>query len=198
MDGKPFLVDVRLNGDWFTQATVDNGCQSYATISESLVEQHELPRITINPRILDGVLADIGQITEITYASVDIHGHKQKRIFFYVIPGQTDPILLGDPWMQDVDACYSAKKGCLKIRSTGTICYNRAIAGMGPQGCKPLKLKRANARQLEDWARNNKTKILATSMADIEIALRPKKRIDYDKLPRWLNDLKDAFSQDSQ
>ena len=116
MDSEPFLVDIRINGIDFTKALVDNGCLCYATISDQLATTLKLPRISIPPRILDGVIAGQGQITHITYASVDIHGHQQSHIFFYIIPGQTEDVILGDPWLKDVDGHYSAKKGRLLIQ----------------------------------------------------------------------------------
>lgn len=78
VDGDPFLVDVRIDDHLFSQALVDSRCLCYATIvvSENYASQLELPRIAIKRRILDGVLADMGKITQFTYGSINIHGHQ--------------------------------------------------------------------------------------------------------------------------
>ena len=72
---------------------------------------------------------------------MDVHGHIQKDVYAYIIPGQIDQMILGNTWLIDVDGRYSARKGCLDIfTKTGehTRCWNRANTTVGPQGVKPL------------------------------------------------------------
>lgn len=196
MDSEPFLVDIRINGTDFTRAMIDNGCLCYATISNQLATNLKLPRIAIPPRILDGVIAGQGQITHITYAAVDIHGHQQARVFFYIIPGQTEDIILGDPWLKDVDGHYSAKKGLLLIQSSGIECWNRAKPSLGPQSLKHLTISQASASELTTLASSLNTTIQAVSLSDIEKALKPKIKTDpKDKLPQQYQEYLQLFDR---
>jgi hypothetical protein len=113
---KPFKVDVQLNEIQSTQALVDSGCLCYATVSDSLVESFDLPRIRIPTRTLDGVVGNQGQIEYVTYFDADIHGHRQGRVYAYVIYGQLDAMILGNPWLVEVKGVYSPAKGYLDIR----------------------------------------------------------------------------------
>ena len=117
MDGDPFLVDVRLNGTDFTTGLVDYGCLCYAAINDQLFRSLKLPRISISPRKLENAAGNPDIVIDtVTYASVDIDGHQQERMFFYVIPGLNYDIILGKPWMEDQDVDVSAKRGCLSAR----------------------------------------------------------------------------------
>ena len=87
MDGKPFYINFGINGIYYTRALVDTGCLCYATISQALARRLRLLRIPITPRDLEQVNTTTkGAITHVVYADIDIDGHKQKRVFFYVIP----------------------------------------------------------------------------------------------------------------
>lgn len=98
MDGAPFLVNFGINGIHYTKALVDSGCLCFATISLALARRIRLPLIPITPRDLAqvNVTADKA-IKFVTYADTDIDGHKLNRVFFYVIPGQEDDVILGLP-----------------------------------------------------------------------------------------------------
>ena len=50
---------------------------------------------------------------------MDIGGHQQDRVFIYVVPGQSENLILGKKWMEDQDVVLSARKGYLTIKSTG-------------------------------------------------------------------------------
>ena len=192
MDGPPFLVDIRINNHPFTHALVDNGCLCYATVSESYAFKLQLPRIDIPPRPLDGVVPGIGQVSHIAYGTIDVHGHQQERIFFYIIPGQTDDVVLGNPWLKEVDGHYSARKGYLDIRSTGIRCWNRARPSLGPQGVRPLKIAEIFTNELIRELKQPNVQVYAVTLSDIEKALRPKTKTDpRTKLPKhywkWLS-----------
>ena len=50
---------------------------------------------------------------------MDIGGHQQDRVFTYVVPGQSENLILSKKWMEDQDVVLSARKGYLTIKSTG-------------------------------------------------------------------------------
>jgi hypothetical protein len=85
-----------VNGIQFARALVDQGCQSYVTVNGALVRSHDLLRIRIHTRVLDGVVANQGRITYITYFNADIYSHQQNRVFVYIIENQIDEIILRD------------------------------------------------------------------------------------------------------
>ncbi len=50
---------------------------------------------------------------------MDIGGHQQDRVFIYVVPRQSENLILSKKWMEDQDVVLSAWKGYLMIKSTG-------------------------------------------------------------------------------
>ena len=203
-DSLPFYVDARVNGIKFAQALVDNGCTSYATVNGSLARSLDLPRIRLSvPRRLDGVICDLGTITHATHFDLDVHGHKQSRVFAYIIEQQDDEMILGDAWMKHVDGRYSARKGYLDIYSPDrerTRCWNRANRTIGPIGVKTLRAQKSSAMKIKsvlDSAEHpERLQIGKVSLADIEAALRIKKHTDpKEKLPRRYWKWAKAFSR---
>ena len=63
------------------------------------------------------MVANQGRITHVTYFNADIHGHQNGTIFAYIIEDQIDEIILGLPWIKDVDGIYSPNKGYMDIFS---------------------------------------------------------------------------------
>jgi hypothetical protein len=87
MEGDPFIADVRLNGIKFAAGLVDYGCLCYATINDQLFHSLGLPSIPITPRRVENATGDPDALIDgATYASIDIDGHQQRRVFFYVVP----------------------------------------------------------------------------------------------------------------
>src|SRR6266516_2610558 len=191
MDGDPFLVNIRLNGTDFSSALIDNGCLCYGTISDQLFHSLRLPRIEIPPRELEGISStqNGGRIDSVTFAEIDIDGHQQKRVFFYVIPGQSYDVVLGKRWMEDMDVHISSRKGCLDIRHSDTRVWNRAKTGSVRLTVSQVMASVFVAETKR--SRKDSSTVFAISMADIEKALRPKLKTDPRKvLPpqyhRWL------------
>lgn len=116
MDGRPFYINFGVNGICYTKAFVDAGCLCFASISQTFANRLRLPRIPISPKDLEQVnIIKKGAITHVAYADTDIDGHKRKRVFFYVIPGQRDDVILGRPWMNLEDVTISLHEGELTI-----------------------------------------------------------------------------------
>lgn len=200
----PFYVDARVNGIKFAQALVDNGCTSYATVNGLLARSLDLPRIRLNaPRRLDGVIRDLGRITHATYFDLDVHGHRQSRVFAYIVDQQEDEMILGDAWMKDVDGRYSARRGYLDIYGPGrehTRCWNRADRTIGPVGVRILRTQKSSAEKikhvLDSAEYPERLRIGKVSLADIEVALRTKKHTDpKERLPKHYWKWAEVFSQ---
>lgn len=192
-----------MNGIKFAPALIDNGCTSYATVNGPLARSLDLPRIRLNiPRRLDGVVRDQGRITHATYFDLDVHGHKETRVFAYIIDQQEDEMILGDAWLKHVDGRYSARKGYLDIYGPNgehTRCWNRTNHTIGPVGVKTLRVQNSSARRIKnilDSTPAERLRIGKVSLADIEWALRAKNHTDTkEKLPRHYWKWKEVFSQ---
>lgn len=193
MDGKPFHINLGINGTHYTEALVDSGCLCFATVSLAFARRSHLPRISITPRDLKQVnVTTKGAIREVAYADIDIDGHKLNRVFFYVIPGQEDDVILGRPWMDAEDVTISPRRGELFIGASGLTVRERRRP-TEPQKMKVTQqmssvfgalVRRARKETRSSSDQRAGTQIFSASMRDIEKALAPKKHTDpRDKLP---------------
>ncbi|KAK2005267.1 hypothetical protein LZ32DRAFT_664490 [Colletotrichum eremochloae] len=76
MDSDPFFVNIGINKLTYTYALIDSGCLTTTTISKDYTKK-------------------LHAITAVTYAEIDLNGYKRNRLFFYIIPDQTDNVILG-------------------------------------------------------------------------------------------------------
>jgi hypothetical protein len=110
------------------------------------VDSLNLPRVSIPPRTLDGVVPNIGKIDQVTYFELDVHGLQHKRVFAYVVLDQEDDMILGDPWLKDVKGVYSAQRGRLDVftrQGERIRCWNRAEAYTART--KKIQIRKATA-----------------------------------------------------
>jgi hypothetical protein len=204
MDGEPFIVDVRLDGTDFIPTLVDSGCLCYSAISERLFQSLRLPSLRITPRRLEGAAGNNAEsdtiLDTVSYASTDIDGYQQKRVFFYVVPGLAYDLILGKPWLEDADVTLSAREGCLDIGVSNTRVWNRRKTSHKPPQLKITQVMaaafmadvRRTRRENKKDGINIDAGVYAVSIADIDKALKQKPRSDPRlKLPpqyhEWLN-----------
>jgi hypothetical protein len=83
------------------RAFLDSGCLCWATIAEQYVNERKIPTILIPLRRLEQVTESKNPptISRISALNIDIGGY-EKTIWAYVIPGQTDNLILGKKWME--------------------------------------------------------------------------------------------------
>jgi hypothetical protein len=148
-------------------------------------------------------VANQGRITHVTYFNIDIHGHQQENVFAYIIENQMDEMILGDPWVIDVNGTYSARKGYMDIYDKSgrrTRCWNRRDPSIGPPGAKALRVNKVSAKSIRQLfnsvSEQERLQIGKVTLDDIDKALRPKEHVDpKEKLPKhywkWLK----VFSQ---
>ena len=196
MDGPLFHTDVRF-GSQFTSSLIDNGCSCYATVSPAIVRRHELPTFTIPPRPVSGLFQGKQQtITRVAYGPIDIGGHQQHRVFAYVVPGQSEGLILGQKWMEDQDVRLSPRKGCLTINSTGIRIWNDNLK-KGNADVKHTLVCSSVFVGLAQRARKQPDtgiEIFAASLKDIEKSLAVKKRTDpRSKLPEHYHEYLPLF-----
>ncbi|KAM7208834.1 hypothetical protein V8F06_014924 [Rhypophila decipiens] len=205
MDGRPFYVNFGINGTHYTKAFIDSGCLCFASISQNFARRLRLPRIPITPRDLKQVnFTAEGAITHVAYADTDIDGHKRKRVFFYVVPGQDDDVILGRPWMDLEDVTISPARGELTIGTSGLVVKERDPEGNEKYPLTQLmacvfgaEVRRARKNgECNHSGQKETTKIFAASLADIEKALAPKKHSDpREKLPMHYHEFLPLFDR---
>ena len=199
MDKPGFYVNIGINGVRYTRAFIDSGCLCYMSVSERFADQLRLPRIKIPPRGLQQFATEAPEaIKEVGYASIDIDGHKEARVFFYIIPGQYDDVVLGLPWAERQDVQLYPQRGELEIGTTGTTVKRRDpeeedeeadIREITAAGTMAL-IRRGRRRKTD------KTRVFSASLRDIDKALRTKARADPQKLlPPQYHEFLDAFDR---
>ena len=183
MDEKPLLVSALINGISTSQALVDSGCLVYGIVSERFVRRHQLSCVSIEPRHLqsvEGISEDA--VSRITSFDLDIGGHQQKRVYFYIVPKiKGYEIILGKAWLRQEKALLDAAKGCLIFQNTGLEVYSEPERN--PYSHRPVTAAVFNLLT----ARKRKLQVFTASLADINKALAEKKYTDpQTKLPSWV------------
>ena len=115
MDKPPFVVSTIINNEAVARTLIDSGNLSYGLIDARFARRHDLPRIPIAPRQIVAVdqITD-SYIREVTYVEVDVGGHKQQRIFFYVAPRvEGYDLVLGLPWLEKERVELDIEEGVL-------------------------------------------------------------------------------------
>jgi hypothetical protein len=117
-------------------------------------------------------------ITEVAYGPMDIGGHQQDRIFAYVVPGQSDNLILGQKWMEDQDVELSPRNGYLTIKSTGVHIWNSNLSKRGNTNAQLTQVSSSIFIGLVHHAQkelDSSTEVFAASLKDIEKSLTVKK-----------------------
>ena len=100
METQLFYADALLDKVQYVRALIDNGSQSYATISERAAYRLRLPKTPIEPRTISGVLGGMkGQLTHVIYFDLDVGGHKTRRVWAYIVPRLSEDLIFGRPWL---------------------------------------------------------------------------------------------------
>lgn len=204
MDCPAFYVNFGVNGISYTRAMVDSGCLCYGSMSNAFAKRLRLPRLPITPRDLEAVnVVTAGAITHVAYADTDVDGHKRKRAFFYVIPGQEEDVILGRPWMVAEQAVHNPARGEIFLGSCNLVVRERTNEAKTTLPATQLMASVfgaivRRARRTRSHERPEPTQIFAASLADIEQALAPKKHSDpQKKLPKHYHDFLPLFDRRS-
>ena len=119
MESPLFRVDAVINGIGISPALLDSGSGPYAIVNPSFVRKFNCSTFRISPRSLGGVGGET-LVTEIYHFSLDLDGHKQHRIYAYVVARCPQPLILGLPWIQSEEAEYQHKEDVYWIGSSRT------------------------------------------------------------------------------
>ena len=190
-----FTVQVLINEVCWSKTLVDTECLSYGVINSKFVERHNISRIAIEPRDLLRVGQSNDQIKKIVRLNIDLDGHKNKRVYMYVLNETLSyDMMLKLLWMQENDVRFEAKSKRMYIKKTQVRvrqkskkttlnCYSISAAAYDLWMNKAKKEKNKKAVQC-----------FAASMADIEKALAPKKVVNLGSLPEQYRDFARLFS----
>jgi predicted aspartyl protease len=93
---------------------IDNGAQSYASIQEKVAREAKLKLLDISPRQAMGWLSGPATlITQVAQFEMDVGGLGHKTVFAYVVPDQSEDLILGRAWLKDQGATINEKKDCV-------------------------------------------------------------------------------------
>jgi hypothetical protein len=88
MTTRLFEIPVVLNKVHYVQALFDNGNAFYKLIDKFTARKLDLPRIPLQRKV--GIISfdeyTNAQVKKVTYAFLDVGRHRQRKIYFYVIP----------------------------------------------------------------------------------------------------------------
>jgi len=183
METPQFFTDVLINDTYFQRSLIDNGSACYASTSEKLVNRLQLETIDIEPRYIEGLLEGRSEsITKVAYASIDIGGNHQHRIFMYVVPHQRPDLILGRAWLQQQMAVIDEAKGTLMFTMNGVTVgslpekkYDYRACGAPAYSMLVRQMRRQPSSGIQ---------VFAASLRDIEKALQVKAPVNpKDHLP---------------
>ena len=189
-----------MNKKCYANTLIDTGCLSYGIVDSRFVRKHNLPRLSITPRMIEG-FDDISkdQITEVAECNIDIDGHCEERIFLYVAPRLASyDMILGLPWARKQRAVLDAEKSECLLRSTQVTVKNQAhiLESSYDHVHVSAVAFTALSRRAKKKKQDENLQIFAASMKDIEKALRPKTTTDpRTKLPIQYHEFLDVFDK---
>jgi hypothetical protein len=195
MEGTPFLVSTLINDQTFAKALIDTGCMSYGLCDSKFATKNNLQRLQISPREIQGFDGSAGQINEVVCVSMDIEGHYEDRVFFYVVSHLVGhDLILGMPWYAGQDARIDAPRRKMTINSTGVIVKNVARSTKK----ETRECIQVSAVSFQSWMKRSRKddsiQVFSASMADINkaLAIRPK-RDPKALLPKQYHEFLDVF-----
>src|SRR5205814_10433828 len=91
-----------INCTSYVKTLITGGSESYGLINARVTTKLHLPRLPVRERGMIAFNKPTGvRISEVAYCSLDIAGHHQSRVFFYMVPQLFDHgIILVRPWLQ--------------------------------------------------------------------------------------------------
>ena len=194
LNGTLFSIPAFINRTSYVKTLIDGGSESYGLIDARVATKLHLPRLPVKERGMIAFNKPTGvRISEVAYCSLDIAGHRQSRVFFYVVPQLFDHgIILGRPWLQSQDAYIDPKEDSLIIRRSGVKIHNMEK----PRTPEIRQVSAVAFTRLTRGKHQRKIAVFTASLADIAKALAVKKHTDpKTKLPATYYPWLDAFDR---
>lgn len=181
------------------QALVDNGCLCFGIIDEALTIKLDLPRISITPRYLETAEASTNNkpiVKDITFVSLDLDGYTTDKLWLYVVPQSSHPIILGKKWLEDQDAVIHSREQRLELRKQNGSVYS---AKQWRENFRNVaNPKNSSAKEMASLIGN--VPVCKATIEDIGKALRGKPKLTLDearsRLPDQVKDFAHLFADD--
>ena len=175
-------MEALVNKTTFASTLIDTGNLSYALICPYFAKRSGLQCMDITPRKLEGVVGTKAQIDQVARLTINLEGYRE-TLFGYIGPAHPGyDIILGRPWMNKREVTIAPSKKSIYIRSTGQRLRFLSTEDR-PISHRPGFVKQINAAAYSTWIRKHKTdksvQVFAASLADIQKALEPKKKVDF-------------------
>ncbi|KAI0992561.1 hypothetical protein K3495_g15624, partial [Podosphaera aphanis] len=199
LNTSPFLVNALLNDSLMVQALVDNGCLCFGIIDEALTTKLDLPRIPITPRYLETAEASTDNkpiVKDITFVSLDLDGYTTDKLWLYVVPQSSHPMILGKKWLEDQDAVIHSREQRLELRKqNGSVCSAKQWRENFRNVANP---KNSSAKEMASLIGN--VPVCKATIEDIGKALRGKPKLTLNearsRLPDQVKDFAHLFADD--
>ena len=181
MHCEPILISTLVNNTSFARIMVDTGCLCYGLYDPVYAQKKNLQRISIKPfymEAFDGEKAP-RPVREVAVANLDFEGHVE-RVWFYISPLGGYDMYLGMPWIKKREVRIDKGGNRLRIgTSSGPITVRSEAAFQADTQEIPTgRLMSAAVWNMTRKRKGGKAQVFAASIADINKALRIKKRID--------------------
>jgi len=195
MIGDPFVVSALVNDVTFADTLIDTGCLSYGLCDTRFARKHNLMRIPIKPRDITGFDGRVSStVNEVAVVLLDLDGYREERVFMYVTPIGDYNIILGMPWITAQDVRINGPRSEMMIGVTGTIVYSKKAFFSKQKEISRTVQVSATSFMMIRKRKSQKAQVFAASMADINKALRVKRKTEpATKLPAHFYDLLKAF-----
>ena len=122
----------------------------------------------------------MSEIDEVARFSFKLHGHEETAYAYVIDLSSGEDVFLGRGWMNRNDVTVAPAKKSLFIHSTGV--RVRSTEGVPKQGVRQINAAGFAALLHRHRKAPNSVQIFAASIADIDKALQPKKRVDVKAL----------------
>ena len=189
MDSELFHTTATLNYQYQLCALIDPGSSAFASISQKYISKYNLKTEKISPKVITGVLNNIsGIINHVASFSLDIGGLTHHKVWAYVVPNQSEDLILGMPWMKFSNAELNCKTSKLYFRShnLSLISDEARKEQIIKRGNKAFTVSQVMSSTFAGLVRKSKKEkniqIFAASMSDIEKALRPKVQLSLEEI----------------
>lgn len=168
-------------------ALYDTGCESYALVSEEVQQRLSLPLVDKKKREMSGFREEDAKGTSSGIAVFDLEASGYvERVFAHVIPGLTEEMFLGTPWMRKNSLSYDA--GTQRIHHGRAGVNLRLVSAEEPPSIRAIRNARivpaaifaAECRRVRKSPNRGDAmaSVMAISLADIEKALNPEPAVD--------------------
>ncbi|KAL2885278.1 Retrotransposable element Tf2 155 kDa protein type 1 [Ceratocystis lukuohia] len=186
-------IDVTLNKNILTAAFVDSGCLCLATISPRTVLRCKATTLPIVPRPVEQVIGDPNPpiITQIAVINLGLGGHDEK-LYAYIVPDQTEDLILGQRWLTDHDASVRPSQNEVILRKPFRLCLTTT-----PLDPDTTAISQCTVRAFRAQVTKTKgVRVFSASLHDIEKALQTKIYTDpRTSCPSWLLPVISAFDR---